>query len=151
MILVVVEHEGGTLDRLSSEALTLGRALAEASGEPLQAVVWGTGAAVTAGPLGAAGVAAVHEIADPRLADYAPEALGRALAQLIERESPAVVIGTGSERGAEILAHAAARLGLAAGRQLSPRSAPANRGRSPASVGAAACSRRLGSTVRSAC
>ena len=112
MILVVVEHEGGTLDRLSSEALTLGRALAEAAGGPLQAVVWGAGAAETAGALGTAGVAAVHEIADPRLADYAPEALGRALARLIERESPAVVIGTGSERGAEILAHAAARLGL---------------------------------------
>ena len=76
MILVVVEHEGGTPDRLSSEALTLGRALAEATGGPLQAVVWGAGAAATAGPLGAAGVAAVHEIADPRLADYAPEALG---------------------------------------------------------------------------
>ena len=112
MILVVVEHEGGTLDRLSSEALTLGRALAEAGHGPLQAVVWGAKAGETAGPLGAAGVAAVHEIADPRLADYAPEALGRALAKLIERESPAVVIGTGSERGAEILAHAAARLGL---------------------------------------
>ena len=112
MILVVVEHEGGALDRLSSEALTLGRAVAEASSEPLEAVVWGAGAAQTAGPLGAAGVAAVHEIADPRLAGYAPEALGRALAQLIERESPAVVIATGSERGAEILAHAAARLGL---------------------------------------
>jgi electron transfer flavoprotein alpha subunit len=75
-------------------------------------VVWGAGAGETAVPLGGAGVAAVHEIADPRLADYAPEALGRALAQLIERESPVVVIGTGSERGAEILAHAAARLDL---------------------------------------
>ena len=29
MILVVVEHEGGAPDRLSSEALTLGRVLAE--------------------------------------------------------------------------------------------------------------------------
>ena len=55
MILVVVEHEGGTPDRLSSEALTLGRALAEATGGPLQAVVWGAGAAATAGPLGRRG------------------------------------------------------------------------------------------------
>ena len=113
MILVVAEHEGGTPDRLSSEALTLGRTLAAASGEPLHAVVWGPGGAGTAGPLGVAGVAVVNEIADSRLTEFAPEALGKALAQLIEREGPAAVIGTGSERGAEILAHAAARLGLA--------------------------------------
>ncbi len=113
MILVVVEHEDGTLDRLSGEALTLGRSLAEATGGPLQAVVWGTGAAATASPLGTASVAVVHEIADPRLAEFSPEALGKALAQLIERDGPTVVIGTGSERGAEILAHASARLGLA--------------------------------------
>ena len=112
MILVVVEHEAGTVDRLSSEALTLGRALAETTGGPLQAVVWGPGAGAAAASLGAAGVAAVHEIADPRLTDYAPEALGKALAQLIERDAPAAVIGTGSERGAEVLAHAAARLGV---------------------------------------
>jgi electron transfer flavoprotein alpha subunit len=112
MILVVVEHEDGTPDRLSSEALNLGRSLAESTGSPLNAVVWGAGAAANAGPLGAAGVAVVDEIADPRLAEFAPEALGAAIAQLIERDSPAVVIGTGSERGAEILAHAAARLGL---------------------------------------
>jgi electron transfer flavoprotein alpha subunit len=112
MILVVVEQEAGTVDRLSSEALALGQTLAEASGSPLQAVVWGPGAAAAAGPLGAAGVAAVHEIIDTRLVDYAPEALGKALAQLIERDAPAAVIGTGSERGAEVLAHAAARLGV---------------------------------------
>jgi electron transfer flavoprotein alpha subunit len=112
MILVVVEHEGGTVDRLSSEALTLGHSLAEATGGPLQAVTWGPGAGATAGQLGAAGVATVHEIADPRLAEFAPEALGKALAQLIEHEAPAAVIGTGSERGTEVLAHAAARLGV---------------------------------------
>ena len=112
MILVVIEHESGTLDRLSSEALTLGRSLAETTGSPLHAVAWGPGAAASAGSLGAAGVTVVNEVADPRLAEFAPEALGAALAQLIQRDGPAAVIGTGSERGAEILAHAAARLGL---------------------------------------
>jgi electron transfer flavoprotein alpha subunit len=112
MILVVVEHEGGTVDRLSSEAVTLGRSLTEVAGGPLQAVVWGPGSGAVAGTLGAAGVAAVHEIVDARLTDFAPEALGKALAQLIERDRPTAVIGTGSERGAEILAHAAARLGV---------------------------------------
>src|SRR6185295_10882025 len=73
MILVVVEHDAGTVDRLSSEALTLGRNLAEATGGPLRVVVWGPGAAASAGSLGASGAAAVDEIADPRLTEYAPE------------------------------------------------------------------------------
>ena len=126
MILVVVEHEEGTVDRLSSEVLTLGRSLAEATGGPLQAVVWGTGAGATAGQLGAAGVATVHEIADSRLAGYAPEALGHALAQLIERDAPAAVIGTG-------------------------RFDPASHGRSHASAGAGACWRRPVWMARSGC
>jgi electron transfer flavoprotein alpha subunit len=112
MILVVVEHEGGAPDRLSLEALTLGRGLADATGGPLHAVAWGPGAAGIAGALAASGVAVLYVIDDPRLVDYAPEALGKALAQLLERERPDSVIGTGSERGAEVLAHAAARTGL---------------------------------------
>jgi electron transfer flavoprotein alpha subunit len=112
MILVVVEHEDGAPDRLSAEALALGRQLAEATGSPLHAVAWGPGAAAIAGPLVANGVALLHLIEDARLTDYAPEAIGVAIAQLAERERPDAVIGTGSERGAELMAHAAARAGL---------------------------------------
>ena len=112
MILVVVEHEGGAPDRLSVEALTLGRSLASATGEPLDAVAWGPGAAALAGPLAASGVAVLHAIDDPRLAEYAPEAIGVAIAQLVERDPPSAVIGTGSERGAEVLARVAARTKL---------------------------------------
>ena len=41
-----------------------------------------------------------------------PRRSARPSAQLIERERPAAVIGPGSERGAEVMAHAAARTGL---------------------------------------
>ena len=44
--------------------------------------------------------------------EYAPEAIGKALGQLIERDGPVLVIGPGSERGSEVMAHAAARAGL---------------------------------------
>jgi electron transfer flavoprotein alpha subunit len=112
MILVVVEHEAGAPDRLSSEALTFGRGLAAATGEPLHGFAWGGDASALAGVLGAQGVAVLHAIDDPRLAEYAPEAIGKALGQLVAREAPAVVVGPGSERGAEVMAHAAARTGL---------------------------------------
>jgi electron transfer flavoprotein alpha subunit len=113
MILVVVEHEAGAPDRLSSEALTLGRALAQATGAPLAAAAWGAGAAGLAGPLGGLGVTALHVVDHPGLTEHAPEALGKALAQLVERDRPAAVVGTASDRGAEVLAHVAARTGLA--------------------------------------
>ncbi len=113
MILVVVEHDASAPDRLSVEALALGRSIAQATGEPLHAVAWGSGAAGIAGALGASGVVTLHAIEDARLDVHAPEAIGAALAQLIERDGPAAVIGTSSDRGSEVMAHAAARTGLA--------------------------------------
>ena len=112
MILVIVEHEAGSPDRLSTEALTLGRALAETTGVPLHAVAWGPAATAIAGPLATSGVTVLHVIEDPRLAEYAPEAIGRSVAQLIERDRPIAVIGTGSDRSAEVMAHVGARTGL---------------------------------------
>ena len=116
MILVVVEIDEGSPDRLSAEALTLGRTLAEASGVALHAVAWGDDAAVVAAgvaaPLADHGVAVLHVIADPRLTDYAPEAIGKSLTQLVERDRPMAVIGTGSDRSAEVMAHVGARTGL---------------------------------------
>src|SRR4051812_39847718 len=113
MILVVVEHDGNAPDRLSVEALALGRSLAEATGEPLHAVAWGSGAGGIAPALGLSGVAVLHAVEDARLDVHAPEAIGAALAELIGRDGPAAVIGTSSDRGSEVMAHAAARTGLA--------------------------------------
>jgi electron transfer flavoprotein alpha subunit len=112
MILVVIEHDAGVPDRLSSEALTLGGSLAAATGSPLHAVAWGSGASGLGGALAGTGAAALHVIDDPRLTDHAPEAIGKGLAQLVEREAPAAVVGPASDRGAEIMAHLGARTGL---------------------------------------
>ena len=43
---------------------------------------------------------------------YAPGAWAAGIVQLIERDSPAAVVAAASDRGAEVMAHAAARLGL---------------------------------------
>ena len=63
MILVVVEHEAGAPDRLSSEALAIGAALAGATGSPLEVVAWGPGVAAIAGRLAMAGVTVLRTIA----------------------------------------------------------------------------------------
>ena len=109
--LVYVEHADGAADRVSLESIALARGL----GGPVEAIVaGGPGArlADVAASLGAHGVATVHLVEDPRLVAFAPEALGATVAQLVAARSPSLVVGPGTERGNEVVAHAAARLGL---------------------------------------
>jgi electron transfer flavoprotein alpha subunit len=106
-VLVFVEHDGGTADELSLQALTLARAFA--GGEPLEAVTIGPGAADAAPGLGDHGVGTVH-VAELD-GGFAPYAYARAVAELAGRHSPDAVFAAGSDRGNEILAHAAVMTG----------------------------------------
>jgi electron transfer flavoprotein alpha subunit len=110
-ILALVEHEGGPLDRLSLEALTIAGRLGTALGAPVHAALFGTGVDATAAGLGAFGVATVHAVAHDRLDAYAPAAWAVALKQILDAGSFDAVVAPGSERGTEVLAHLAARTG----------------------------------------
>jgi electron transfer flavoprotein alpha subunit len=110
-VLVFVEHSGGEADRLSREALAFAVGLVGSTGGELEAVLVGAGAEEAAGRLRADGARAAHVIDDDRLAAYAPAAWGAALVQLIGDRQPAAVVAGGSDRGNEVLAHAAARMG----------------------------------------
>jgi len=112
-VLVLVEHAGGEADRLSLEALAIGRGIARAlGGVPVEAVVLGSHAASFAEPLGRHGVATLVAATDPRLDTYAPVAWAAAVRAAAEERSPAAVVAPGSDRGNEVLAHVAARTGL---------------------------------------
>jgi electron transfer flavoprotein alpha subunit len=102
-VLVLVDAPGGEPDRLSLEALTFARDLKA----PVEAVLFGRGAE----KLGAFGIATAHVSGDERLAGAVPEARAAAIVQLIEQVSPSAVVAAGSDRGNELLAHVAARLG----------------------------------------
>ena len=110
-ILVVVEHDRGVLANASLEALTAGRALANPD-RPLHALTIGAGADVLAGELGPYGVATVHQAHHDVLSDYGPEAWGEVVAQAVRMLAPTIVLATGTDRGNEVLAQAAARLDL---------------------------------------
>jgi electron transfer flavoprotein alpha subunit len=110
-VLVFVEHADGELDRLSREALVLAGPLASATGGGVEAVLFGGGAAGVARQLGSSGVATAHVADDPRLESYAPTAWGAAIVELVGTRAPDAVIAGGSDRGHEVLAHAAARTG----------------------------------------
>jgi electron transfer flavoprotein alpha subunit len=109
VILTFVEHDGGRPDRSSLEALTFARRLAESSGSGrLTAVLFGQGASDAAATLGAFGVSQARVVADERIEAYAPAAWGRTVAQLAAELSPSIVLAAGTDRGHEVLAHAAA-------------------------------------------
>jgi electron transfer flavoprotein alpha subunit len=91
-VLVLVEHAGGAADDVSRQALTLAGGYAEAAGGPVEAVLIGADAASAAAGLGEHGVATAHVAVHDGLAAYAPQAWGRAVAELIERLAPAAVI-----------------------------------------------------------
>jgi electron transfer flavoprotein alpha subunit len=113
MILGLIEHDRGKLNERSLEALTLARRLAQRLGVALHAVLVGAEARPLAAPLAAYGVSAAHLVEHDRLGDYAPGAWARAVVAVVEAERAQAVLASGTERGNEVLAHVAARAGLA--------------------------------------
>ena len=107
MVLVFVEHDGGAPDELSLQALTFAREFA--GGAPVEALIVGPGADSAAPALGDHGVATLN-VAELD-GGFAPQAYGRAVAELAGRLSPDAVIAAGSDRGNEVLAHAAVMTG----------------------------------------
>ncbi|HJR93221.1 MAG TPA: electron transfer flavoprotein subunit alpha/FixB family protein [Acidimicrobiia bacterium] len=96
-VLVIVDEPSD----LALQAVGLGRSLASVLGIDV--------AAVTVGDTSiGAPVDSVWRIRHEVLTDYAPAAIGEALAQLTAREMPAAVIAPGTDRGNELLAHLAA-------------------------------------------
>ena len=108
MILVVVEHDRGTLSPASLEALAAARAI----DSQVDALALGADADALAAVLAAHGAAVVHQVHSDLLGDYGPEAWGEAVAQAVRALQPDSVLACGTDRGNEVMAQAAARLDL---------------------------------------
>ncbi len=111
-ILVLVESADAQPDRLSLEALELARRLQGVIGGDVEAVLVGDDAAIADG-LGSYGITTAHVATGERLAAYAPAAWAAAVQAVMASVGPAAVVAPGSERATEVLAHVAARTGLA--------------------------------------
>lgn len=115
-ILVAVETDETGIALTSLETLTLARTLAESSNTPLHALVFATTTAPTEqvlNQLGEQGVATVYTTDEARLSSYAAAAWASAVVQVAQAISARVVAASGTPRGGELLAHVAARLGVA--------------------------------------
>jgi electron transfer flavoprotein alpha subunit len=95
VVIVYIEEPG----ELTQQALAFARGL----GEPLHAF-----AAGEAVPVG--GVDVLHVAEGDAFSAHAPAAIAQALVELVERLLPSAVVAAGTERGNEVLAHAAAKL-----------------------------------------
>ncbi len=106
MILVYVDHDRGVLDEPSLQALTFARGI----DSDLHAFIAGADGAAMAASLGEYGVSVVHVASHDAMADYTPQAAGRALAGLAQSSGASIVLAISGMRGNEVLAHAAAIL-----------------------------------------
>jgi len=106
--LYFVDHDRGEITDTALEGLTAARLIDSAV------------AAVTIGPAGDGladklfeyGAGAIHQVHHEELSDYAPAAWGDALCELARSVEARAVIGTGTDRGGEVLAHVAAAMEL---------------------------------------
>jgi electron transfer flavoprotein alpha subunit len=105
--LVYLERADGAVDEPSLQAAALASSLA---GGAVHAVVAGdTAAHAPAGPLP---VDAVHVAVHDAFGSFAPLAIAEAIVELAGRLGATSVVGPGTERGNEVLAHVAALLDL---------------------------------------
>jgi electron transfer flavoprotein alpha subunit len=105
-ILVLVEHDGETVKKVTGELLTAARAYGEAS------AVWaGSGAEGGRARLAEFGAAKVYVTDDKDLDDYVVAPKAELLAQLVSEQSPAGVLVAATAEGREVAARLAVKTG----------------------------------------
>jgi len=108
MILVLVEHDSGTLRPPSKDTVAFARGLAASNGDTVQAIALGEGAAALAGSLN--GVETLHAVSLD--GSYAAAAWAQVVADVAGELSPRVVMSAATDRGQEILAYLGAKMAL---------------------------------------
>jgi electron transfer flavoprotein alpha subunit len=91
-ILVVMEQQAGTWNRISWETLAAGQQLAAEMGRPLSAAVVGQSVTALAGELSAKKLDRVHVVSHELLGAYTADGYTAALEQLIRKSESAIVL-----------------------------------------------------------
>ena len=96
-VLVVIEHDRGTMAGASLEALAFARSIAEQLGERVEALLIGGDAAGLADVCAAHGAATCHVFANAD--DYGPELYGAVVAAAAGQLLPRGIVACGTDRG----------------------------------------------------
>ena len=113
-VLAVVGHDRGRIEPAALGVLTAAGKLAAQLRTTMEALTIGANADGLRDILAAHGASVVHQAHHAALVDFGPEAWGEVIAQMVRKCAPQVVMGSGTERGHEVIAQAAARLDLPA-------------------------------------
>jgi electron transfer flavoprotein alpha subunit len=112
-VLSYVATQGGAPTRASLEVLTRARQLAEAGGHTLAAVVVAPDAAACADALGRHGATVVYAVSDAAFEQHLNASVLEALAAVMDRAQPSLVLFPSSEGVKDVLGALAVRTGAA--------------------------------------
>ncbi len=110
MILIVTEHQDNKFKPITSELIVFAQRLGRDLEQPVTAVVMGSGVGDLAAGLGDRKLDRIITIEDEKLADYNPDGYVGALRQLIEKETPFLVLTGHTTVGYDFLPRLAAGL-----------------------------------------
>jgi electron transfer flavoprotein alpha subunit len=109
-VVAITEQRDGTLRKVSYEAVSEGRRIADALGAQLTAVIAGAGVGALAAELKAYGPDRIVVLDDPGLAEYRTDAYTNAVSAVLKAIDPAVVLLGATVQGKDLSARLAARL-----------------------------------------
>jgi electron transfer flavoprotein alpha subunit len=108
----IAEQRDGEIRKISFEIVSEGRRLADALGQPLTAVLLGSGIKSKASQLAQYGADRVLVADDPRLDPYTTDAYASVLTQLAKEGGPAILLMGASVQGKDLSARLSASLGV---------------------------------------
>jgi electron transfer flavoprotein alpha subunit len=109
-LLVIAEQSDGVFRKVTLEALTEARKIADGLGEGVAALVLGSGIKEAAGKLADYGADRILVAESETLADYLNDAYCQVSAGVIEKEAPRMILLGATSQGKDIAARLAARL-----------------------------------------
>ncbi len=109
-VLAIAEQRDGEFRKVTYEALSEGRRIADELGTDLAAVVLGSGVEGAAGDLGKYGADKVLVADNPALVEYLTDLYTNVVAGVIEKEAPDVVVLGASTQGKDLATRVTARL-----------------------------------------
>ena len=107
----LAEVRDGRVHPVSRELLAWGRELADALSAPLASVVIGSGIAEEAATLAASGADKIYVADAPQFEHFKSDIVAAALAELIDRYMPTILIASATTQGRTVMPMLSARLG----------------------------------------
>ena len=110
-VLVVMEHRGGTWNRMSFETIAAGQQIAKAINVPLEAAVLSANASILSSDLAKYGVSKVYSVSHPLLERYTADAYASATEQLARSVHPKLILFPHTYQVRDFAPKVAARFG----------------------------------------